>query len=386
MADANAIDLLLRPLNAATSKSAWRAYLSAVLFVLTSVVLLAVAFLSYGVFYTTYVPQVNVQRVVHLQFGQGHPHGVAPLDDTLVSKQAYDVIVHLDLPRSPPNIAAGNFMVDFKLLARLPPASNGSLDDSDVLVRSRRPTLLTYNSPFVNWVLVTASVPWILLGWRREDEQLHVPVLEELTLSPGSRTMPKALRLELEADQKLMVYKAHVEFVARFSGLRGMMYNHRIISLVVFSVMFYFTSLVSAVGAWTLFWTYFPSRPTGEDIRAPSAATDSEVVFADSSRRRESDPESPALSDTPRVFPTLSGARRLQYLPTPRATPDLDEGEVIRSTESHPPVEADDEGETTGDAHGGRRLDSGIGTSMEDEPANTTQRRRNWRNGTSNSR
>ena len=145
---------------------------------------------------------------------------MAPLDDTLVSKQAYDVIVHLDLPRSPPNIAAGNFMVDFKLLARLPPASNGSLDDSDVLVRSRRPTLLTYNSPFVNWVLVTASVPWILLGWRREDEQLHVPVLEELTLSPGSRTMPKALRLELEADQKLMVYKAHVEFVARFSGLR----------------------------------------------------------------------------------------------------------------------------------------------------------------------
>ena len=62
-------DLLLRPLNAATSKSAWRAYLSAVLFVLTSVVLLAVAFLSYGVFYTTYIPQVNVQRVVHLQFG-----------------------------------------------------------------------------------------------------------------------------------------------------------------------------------------------------------------------------------------------------------------------------------------------------------------------------
>ena len=145
---------------------------------------------------------------------------MASLDERLVSKQAYDVIVHLDLPRSPPNIAAGNFMIDFKLLGRLPPAANGPLDDSDVLMRSRRPTMLTYSSPFVNWVLVTASVPWILLGWRREDEQLHVPVLEDLTLSRGSRTMPKALRLELEASQRLMVYKAHVEFVARFSGLR----------------------------------------------------------------------------------------------------------------------------------------------------------------------
>lgn len=386
MADANVTHLLLRPLNVAASKSAWRAYLSAVLFVLTSVVLLAVAFLSYGVFYTSYVPQVNVQRVVHLQFGQGHPHGVASLDERLVSKQAYDVIVHLDLPRSPPNIAAGNFMIDFKLLGRLPPAANGPLDDSDVLMRSRRPTMLTYSSPFVNWVLVTASVPWILLGWRREDEQLHVPVLEDLTLSRGSRTMPKALRLELEASQRLMVYKAHVEFVARFSGLRGMMYNHRIVSLVVFSAMFYLTSLVSAVGAWTLFWNYFPSRQTGGDVRAPSAETDNEIVSADSPWRRESDPESPAFSDTPRVFPTLSGARRLQYLPTPRATPDLEEGEVIRSTESQAPVEADDEGETTGDIHGGRRLDSGIGTSMEDEPAHAIQRRRNWRNGTSNSR
>lgn len=386
MAETDVLDLALRPLSIATSKPAWRAYLGAILFGLASLALFGVALVSYGFFYANYVPRVNVQRAVHLQFGQGHPFGIASLDDSLVSQQSYDVIVHLDLPRSPPNLAAGNFMLDFSLLSKAPARVDEQLDVANVLGRSRRSTLLTYTSPLVDSVLTTASVPWILLGWRREEEQLHVLVMEQVQFVGGSRNTPRFLRLEIQADEKLMIYDARVEFVARFSGLRWMMYNYRIISLLIFSTMFYLTSLASALGVWTLFWTYFPNPSPATAGGASPDGTDHEMLPETSwlKQGRESDLDSPDISDTPRTFPTYARQPPLRYLPTPRATPDREESEVIKSTESQAHVvEADDEDDLIDDFRGGGRIDSGIGTSMEEDSARTVQRRRNLRGGAS---
>ncbi len=111
-------------------------------------------------------------------------------------------------------------MLDFSLLSKAPVRVDEPLDAANVIGRSRRSTLLTYTSPLVDSVLTTASVPWILLGWRREEEQLHVPVMENVQFVSGSRNVPRFLRLEIQADEKLMIYDARVEFVARFSGLR----------------------------------------------------------------------------------------------------------------------------------------------------------------------
>lgn len=62
-------DVAIEPFRIAVSRPAWRAYIGAVLFTATSLTLLGFAFVSYGLFYTNYIPQINIERVVHLQFG-----------------------------------------------------------------------------------------------------------------------------------------------------------------------------------------------------------------------------------------------------------------------------------------------------------------------------
>jgi seipin len=56
------------PLRALVSIRAQRAYLGTFLFVGTSIVLLGVASVAYWIFYFNYVPQVGLERIVHLQF------------------------------------------------------------------------------------------------------------------------------------------------------------------------------------------------------------------------------------------------------------------------------------------------------------------------------
>jgi len=45
------------------------------------------------------------------------PWGIVYLGNSLASDQPYDITVHLDLPRSPTNLHAGNFMLDMALLS-----------------------------------------------------------------------------------------------------------------------------------------------------------------------------------------------------------------------------------------------------------------------------
>lgn len=56
------------PLRASASNPALKAYLGVTLFTLTSLFLLGVSSLAYGLFYYNYVPQAVVERVIHLQF------------------------------------------------------------------------------------------------------------------------------------------------------------------------------------------------------------------------------------------------------------------------------------------------------------------------------
>jgi seipin len=63
-------DLFIRtPVRVATSKPARQAYLNTILFMITSAVLLVFAVLAYVLFYFNYVPQIGVERMVHLQYG-----------------------------------------------------------------------------------------------------------------------------------------------------------------------------------------------------------------------------------------------------------------------------------------------------------------------------
>jgi seipin len=137
-----------------------------------------------------------------------------------VSQQAYDVYIHLHLPRSPPNLAAGNFMLDLSLMSPDSAVRLNTLSETDILAHSRRPAILTYTSPLLNTVGTIAEAPLLLLGLKREAEMLDVRMMEGVEFARGWRNVPKSLRLEVQADGKMQVYSVRVKFVARFGGLR----------------------------------------------------------------------------------------------------------------------------------------------------------------------
>jgi hypothetical protein len=62
-------DLILKPYRVATSKPAQKTYLNTLLFLVTSSVLLCLAVIAYILFYLNYVPQIGIERVIHLQYG-----------------------------------------------------------------------------------------------------------------------------------------------------------------------------------------------------------------------------------------------------------------------------------------------------------------------------
>ncbi|KAI9825615.1 MAG: hypothetical protein M1832_000959 [Thelocarpon impressellum] len=371
----SAVDFALAPLRAAISKPARRAYVSTALFFSTSLVLLGLAVVAYILFYFSYLPKIGIERTVHLQFGAGNPYGVVSLGESLVGQQAYDVTVHLDLPRSPPNLAAGNFMLDLALLSPGSATYMVAPTEDDVLVRSRRPAILTYVSPLVDKASKAGSVAWILLGLHREAEQLRVPMLEGVEFARGWRNVPRALKLEVQSDEKMGVYSVRVVFAARFTGLRWIMHKHRILSLLLFVSAFYSTSIISTALAWVLLSVYLQRDAGGGGIkRDPDGVGGSDNAYI---KTEESESDALDLSDTPRSFPTYARQPPLQFRsPSGRARGGEDEGGGRRA-----PDEDDADGvgvDVAGTA--GRRTDSGIGTSLEEGVGGLQRRRSRGRN------
>jgi seipin len=297
-------------------------------------------------------------------------------------------------------------MLDLSLISPDSATHLTAPSETDILAHSRRPAILTYMSPLANIVNTIAEVPLLLLGFRKEAEKLDVRMMEAVEFAKGWRNVPNSLRLEMQADEKMQVYSASVRFVARFAGLRcafpssvemchgliayllpehrWVMYNHRIISFLTGTTLFWLIELSFTALAWiTLSYYLTPNN----------APTKSSPTI-----KPEPDETDSPLSSTPRTFPTFSRQSPLQY-PTPRTTPGPDPStgddgesseELVFEREPALAGEADDEeeeeeeeyGETEMFSVGGtagletRPTDSGIGTSMEEGRGRGLQRRR----------
>jgi seipin len=59
----------MKPVRIASSKPAQRTYLNTILFMITSTILLGLAAFAYILFYLNYVPQIGIEKIVHLQYG-----------------------------------------------------------------------------------------------------------------------------------------------------------------------------------------------------------------------------------------------------------------------------------------------------------------------------
>lgn len=268
-------------------------------------------------------------------------------------------------------IAAGS-MID-TLAHSLAPSSTTT---TNVLATSRRSAILPYRSPIVDNMYKLTQLPWYLLNWRREVEDLRIQMFESVDFSRGWRNLPDTMRVEIQSPLRLQIYSAEAIFQARFSGLRWWMYNHRILSAIVCVSAFWTTEMLFAGLAWAMVSSYSSGPEPAEagkyggGIKQElSADEDAKVV----------------LSDTERTFPSGSRQPALRYESPGIKQEDEDEDAVLlppaqlqpngtRTTE-----EADDEDNDDDDS---AFRDSGLGTSMESSTGRRDSvRRRRARTG-----
>ena len=162
-----------------------------------------------------------------------YPYGTAQIPgNALAEGPYYDVLVELELPRSPANLNAGNFMIEIALLAENGRwHSNGLLGEGEhatAIANSTHPAILTYWSAPVDAVRKLLRLPAYALSWKRESERVSVRMFEELRFGSGiiSRyvqeiPLPESLSLTLKSRADLDVYRSTVIFSARLRGLRS---------------------------------------------------------------------------------------------------------------------------------------------------------------------
>lgn len=260
--------------------------------------------------------------------------------------------------------------------------------NSTLLARSRRPATLTYVSPLVDTASTLSGIPFYVLGWKTESEVLEVPIFESVEFSKGWMNVPRFLKVVVEADEKMQFYEVGVKIMARFGGLRWIIYNHRILSYLFFTSTFWTCSVLSSLLAWFVLGSFFSGdneeQPKKEGIEDSDKAIKREEEYDD-----QFDPFSTEdLSDTSRSFPTLGRQMPLHFSSRrgnlmkgeteEEAKAKKEEDKVMASTNIQPlGAEADDEDDED-DAGVRSWRDSGIGTSLEetDRRTNIARRRR----------
>jgi len=178
----------------------------------------------------------------------------------LKDQQEYDIKVALTLPRSPGNVARGNFMLELLLLdtGGTPLSTAARLKRADflhgkaVLAASSRPAVLPYQAPLVSIASDLLLVGYKMLFPSTEKTTLVVPMAERLSFGRNAR-LPTSLLLDIRQGQALRTYSAQVIFVARLRGLRWVMYNWRISAFVIFTTLFWAVEVVSMLLAFLAF-------------------------------------------------------------------------------------------------------------------------------------
>lgn len=439
--------MLLYPIRVATSPALLRTYLRTALVLLTSTILFGIAVIAYSTFYYTYIPVRGIEVPVYLQFDHfasltypptlnpptrapppdspdalveragrtKFPYGIANVNG-LVSRQKYDVVVEMVLPRSDRNLDAGNWMVGLEMRgpgtvgggvknmlgwgeewdvedysqgqnpgtekesvpgAATNPEGVKATEKPVVLARSRRPAILTYRSPLTELAYRVLRLPLYVIGWGQEAEDIRIKMMEAVEFEKGWRNVPASLRVELRSRTSLEVYKVAVRFVAKLEGLRWFMYHYRLSSFVLFTGLFWSVEICVVLITWGVFSLLLggAGQVKEEEQKDSVVKVEDGGAVTPKTEPASSAPSTP-LSDTSRTFPTLRSQQPLHYssssgeaskMKAERNTPALED---IPAREE---AEADDEDEDADfileepvpNTAANVLTDSGIGTSLE---------------------
>ncbi|KAM0271102.1 hypothetical protein ACHAQH_009224 [Verticillium albo-atrum] len=355
-----------RAYRAATSKGAQRAAINLSLLLGGCIPLLFIATISTTLFYRSYMPDQVTASPVYLQYGSGlNPFGFATFENTnLKTQQAYDINVVLKMPRSPPNLERGNFMIvvyllngDIASVSSTEPQRNAEgrvqFDERSIMFESRRSALVPYRDPWVNVASRFVFLLYHLILPESQVMTLSVPMARKILLASQQSGMPTAAYLEIQAGQGLQTYETSIVMTAQLHGLRWAMYHYRLPTFIAATVLFWAAEVAFMMVAW-LAW-----GSSMADSLSPSPHPE---VKADGARVtvKTEEGEFDEFSDVPRTFPTSSKQPPLKYEPH-GSERSLGVKSLHHTTTE---IEADDEAEE--DMREGWRGDSGIGTSYSE--------------------
>jgi hypothetical protein len=297
----------------------------------------------------------------------------------LKPQQDYDISVTLSMPRSPPNVERGNFMVTLYLLnsennyaladmARKFANGEPSFKQSSVLFSSRRPALLPYIDPVVSLASRILFLIYHLISPTAQTCVMKIPVAERVTF-PTDSAIPSSAYVEVEAGQGIQIYSASLTMTAQLSGLRWLMFHYRLLTFITFTMLFWVCELAFMSVAWAIFSSLMGSSSDKLEYKARKGQRRSTTEgAADSDDEDENDDEDDG-SDYPQQFPTYGKQPALKHEPGVK-----DEEEHKQPLYEIPVAgeEADDEEEEIEDKSA---LDSGIGTSYSGEGSSSVRKR-----------
>jgi seipin len=407
------------PIRIATSPVLLRTYLRGILLFITSTILLALAAVAYTSFYYSYIPVRGITAPVYLQFDHGSatrhtilqshdvaaknwPYGIANIPG-LVSRQKYDVVVEMTVPRSRTNLNAGNWMVGLEMRGPstaaagvkgmlgwdeewnvedhsqggAPGATTQKVDAEGlastpaIIARSRRPAILTYRSYAIEHVHRLLRLPLYLIGWHTESEHIEVSMMESVEFDKGVRNVPTSVKIELRSGHPLEVYTVSVRFSARMEGLRWLMYRYWLTSAITGTTLFWSVEMAVLLFTWGIFTLLFSTSFTYEEH--PGQKRIKQEPGTITPKREETEPSTP-FSETSRTFPSLSSHQPLHYRSDSPSNPKSErDTPALEDIPTREDAEADDEDDDfvleeplpRSAEKDGIFIDSGIGTSME---------------------
>lgn len=222
-----------------------RGLVNSVVLISTSLILLLVSCFAFLFFYHHNVPATAVQEKLYLQHHTAaNPHVLVDLEfssSKLSTSQPYDVIVELTLPNTPSNHDIGNFMIEIEMLS----------STSESILKSARSAIMQYSSPLVDTLSTVLKSGPVLLGLREESQTLRVPLLESYQFEAGWLVSPAKARIEIHAPT-LKVYDCKIIFHTQLHGLTWFLYTFKLTSFLIFTTLFWFSSMIFMILAWGL--------------------------------------------------------------------------------------------------------------------------------------
>lgn len=247
-----------------------------------------------------------------------------------------------------------------------PPDISTFLANRKILHSATRPTRLPYRSYLASKASSLLRLPYYAVWPGSETNTITVRMAERVRFERGM-PVPSSLVVEIQAGQALQVYEASVTLTAQLKGLRYFMYQYRLTAFMLFTGMFWVTTMMAFT-----FWFALPEEllPSGKvlSLQGPPAG-DEEGNSNKGKGKAPAKKEEGELSDTERTFPSSSKQPALKF--EGRVKQEGGEQVISDIPPLNPGAEADDE-----DDEDVRARDSGIGTSFSDNRSREGTRRR----------